>query len=114
MLAGFQALPRDTELLAFEAGCEEYCEREVDEVEWQGGRVYLHLGARRKAKRWVRWVRRAAAGALRRPRSGSGGRSAPARSRARPPARDSASGQFPGDERPCEAAAGQRGEGLGV
>jgi hypothetical protein len=27
--------------------CEEYCEREVDEVEWQGGRVYLHLGARR-------------------------------------------------------------------
>jgi hypothetical protein len=30
-----------------EAGCEEYCEREVDEVEWQGGRVYLHLGARR-------------------------------------------------------------------
>jgi hypothetical protein len=35
------------ELLAFEAGCEDYCEREVDEVEWQGGRVYLHLGARR-------------------------------------------------------------------
>jgi hypothetical protein len=27
--------------------CEDYCEREVDEVEWQGGRVYLHLGARR-------------------------------------------------------------------
>jgi hypothetical protein len=27
--------------------CEEYCEREVDEVEWQGGRVYLHLGVRR-------------------------------------------------------------------
>jgi hypothetical protein len=26
---------------------EDYCEREVDEVEWQGGRVYLHLGARR-------------------------------------------------------------------
>jgi hypothetical protein len=37
----------DVELLAFEAGCEDYCEREVDEVEWQGGRVYLHLGARR-------------------------------------------------------------------
>jgi hypothetical protein len=34
------------ELLAIEAGCEEYCEREVDEVAWQGGRVYLHLGAR--------------------------------------------------------------------
>jgi len=40
-----QRLPRDAELLAFEAGCEDYCEREVDEVEWQGGRVYLHLGA---------------------------------------------------------------------
>jgi hypothetical protein len=26
---------------------EEYCEREVDELELQGGRVYLHLGARR-------------------------------------------------------------------
>jgi hypothetical protein len=29
------------------AGCEEYCEREVDEADWQGGQVYLHLGARR-------------------------------------------------------------------
>jgi hypothetical protein len=47
MLAESQRLPRDAELLAFEAGCEDYCEREVDEVEWQGGRVYLHLGARR-------------------------------------------------------------------
>ena len=47
MLTTLQTLPRDAELLAFEAGCEEYCEREVDEVEWQGGRVYLHLGARR-------------------------------------------------------------------
>jgi hypothetical protein len=27
--------------------CENDCEREIDEVEWQGGRVYLHLGARR-------------------------------------------------------------------
>jgi hypothetical protein len=26
---------------------EDYCEREVDELELQGGRVYLHLGARR-------------------------------------------------------------------
>ena len=41
MLTAFQVLPRDAELLAFEAGCEDYCEREVDEVEWQGGRVYL-------------------------------------------------------------------------
>ena len=35
------------EVLAFEAGCEDYCEREVDELELQGGRVYLHLGPRR-------------------------------------------------------------------
>jgi hypothetical protein len=47
MLTTLQTLPRDAELLAFEAGCEDYCEREVDEVEWQGGRVYMHLGARR-------------------------------------------------------------------
>jgi hypothetical protein len=33
MLAALQALPRDAELLAFEAGCEDYGEREVDEVE---------------------------------------------------------------------------------
>ena len=44
MLTALQTLPRDAELLAFEAGCEDY---EVDEVEWQGGRVYLHLSARR-------------------------------------------------------------------
>jgi hypothetical protein len=37
MLAALQHLPRDAEVLAFEAGCEEYCEREVDEVERQGG-----------------------------------------------------------------------------
>jgi hypothetical protein len=42
-----QRFPRDAGLLAFEAGCEDYCEREVDEVEWQAGRVSLHLGARR-------------------------------------------------------------------
>ena len=47
LLARLQQLPKEAELLAFEPGCEEYCEREVDEVEWQGGRVYLHLGARR-------------------------------------------------------------------
>jgi hypothetical protein len=47
LLTALQTLPRDAELLAFEAGCDEYCEREVDEIEWQGGRVYLHLGARR-------------------------------------------------------------------
>jgi hypothetical protein len=47
LLAALQVLPQDAELLAFEAGCEDYCEREVDEVEWQGGRVFLRLGARR-------------------------------------------------------------------
>jgi hypothetical protein len=46
LLAGLQHLPRDLEVLAFEAGCEDYCEREVDELELQDGRVYLHLGAR--------------------------------------------------------------------
>jgi hypothetical protein len=45
VLTTLQQLPKDTEVLAFEAGCEEYWE--VDEVEWQAGRVYLHLGARR-------------------------------------------------------------------
>ena len=39
MLRRLKHLPQDTEVLAFEPGCEEYCEREVDEVEWQGGRV---------------------------------------------------------------------------
>jgi len=34
-LAELQRLPRDAEVLAFEAGCEEYCEGEVDEVEWR-------------------------------------------------------------------------------
>jgi hypothetical protein len=47
MLPVLQTLSRDAELLGFEAGCEDYGERDVDEVEWQGGRVYLHLGARR-------------------------------------------------------------------
>jgi hypothetical protein len=40
----FKATARDAEVLAFEAGFQEYCEREVDEV---SGRVYLHLGVRR-------------------------------------------------------------------
>jgi hypothetical protein len=47
LLTGLQHLPRDLEVLAFEAGCEQYCEREVDELELQGGRVDLHLGAHR-------------------------------------------------------------------
>jgi hypothetical protein len=51
LFAGLQRRPRDLEVLAFEAGCEDYCEREVVEVELQGGRVYLHLGARRDPPR---------------------------------------------------------------
>ena len=47
LLAELPHPPRDLEVLAFKAECEEYCEREIDEVEWQGGRAYLHLGARR-------------------------------------------------------------------
>jgi hypothetical protein len=50
-LQQLQHLPKDAEVLAFEAGCEEYCEREVDEVELQGGRIYLHLGVRRDDRR---------------------------------------------------------------
>jgi hypothetical protein len=46
-LQQLQHLPKDAEVLAFEAGCEEYSEREVDELQLQGGRVYLHLGAHR-------------------------------------------------------------------
>jgi hypothetical protein len=34
MLGTLQQLPRDAKVLAFEAGREDYCEREVDEVEW--------------------------------------------------------------------------------
>jgi hypothetical protein len=51
LLAELQQLPRDAELLAFEPGCQDYCEREVDELEFQGGTVYLHLGARRDQPR---------------------------------------------------------------
>jgi hypothetical protein len=31
LLGTLQRLPRDAELLAMEGGCEEYCEREVDD-----------------------------------------------------------------------------------
>ena len=48
LLTELQRLPRDLEVLAFEAGCEAFCEREVDELELQSGRVYLHLAARRE------------------------------------------------------------------
>jgi hypothetical protein len=37
-------LPPTAEVLAFEPGCEQYLEREIDQIEWLGHRVYLHLG----------------------------------------------------------------------
>jgi hypothetical protein len=37
-------LPPTAEVLAFEPGCEQYLEREIDQTEWLGHRVYLHLG----------------------------------------------------------------------
>jgi hypothetical protein len=39
--------PASTQAQAPQAASQFDCEREVDEVEWQGGRVYLHLGTRR-------------------------------------------------------------------
>jgi len=51
LLTALQVLPRDAELLALAAGCEDYCERDVDEVEWQGGRVELHLGSAETTRR---------------------------------------------------------------
>jgi hypothetical protein len=35
MLRLLQQVPRDAEVLAFEPGCEEYCEREADEVSFR-------------------------------------------------------------------------------
>jgi hypothetical protein len=46
VLTALQPLPRDAELLPLESGCEQYCGWVINEVEWQGRRVYLHLGAR--------------------------------------------------------------------
>jgi hypothetical protein len=45
LLTKLKRLPRDTELLALELGCEQYCERVVDEVQWQADRVYLRASA---------------------------------------------------------------------
>jgi hypothetical protein len=48
LLRQLLAPPPDANVLAFEPGCQEYGEREIDEVEGQDDRVYLHLGARRE------------------------------------------------------------------
>ena len=51
LIARQRLLPRGAELVALEPGCEEFCEREIEEAEWRGGRVYLHLGLRRDDRR---------------------------------------------------------------
>jgi hypothetical protein len=47
LIAKLRLMPRGAELLALEPGCEEYREREIDEVERASHRVYLHLGLHR-------------------------------------------------------------------
>jgi hypothetical protein len=44
-------LPRDADLVAFEAGLRGLCEREVGEVEWQISWVDLHPGAGETTRR---------------------------------------------------------------
>jgi hypothetical protein len=68
---------------------------------------------RSEARRYGRCPRPGRAGGPRRPRPGSVGRSAPARTRARRPAPGSGSARLRPDGRPAEAA-GQWGEGFGV
>lgn len=43
LAARLRRLPRAAEVLVFEPGCQEYLEREIDEIEWLDDRVYLHL-----------------------------------------------------------------------
>jgi hypothetical protein len=47
LLAELQHLPSDLEVLAFEAACEDSCEREIGEPQLPSARVDLHLGIRR-------------------------------------------------------------------
>jgi hypothetical protein len=47
LIAKLRRMPKQAEVLALEPGCEEYCEREIDEVEGTAHRVYLHLGLHR-------------------------------------------------------------------
>jgi hypothetical protein len=47
LLDRLHRFPPTAEVLAVEPGCEAYAERELDEVDYQDGRVYLHLGVRR-------------------------------------------------------------------
>jgi hypothetical protein len=34
-------------VLAFEASCQDYCKGEINEIEWQGGHIYLCRAPRR-------------------------------------------------------------------
>jgi hypothetical protein len=47
LIAKLRLMPWGAELVALELGCEEYCEREIDEVERTSQHVYLHLGVHR-------------------------------------------------------------------
>jgi hypothetical protein len=51
LITKLRLMPKRAELLALEPGCEEYCEREIDEVEGSAHRVYLHLGVYRDERR---------------------------------------------------------------
>jgi hypothetical protein len=44
LLDELRRFSRTAEVRAWEPGCEDTCERELDDVELQGGRVYLNLG----------------------------------------------------------------------
>jgi hypothetical protein len=113
MLTALQVLPRDAELLVFEAGCEDYCEREVDEVEWQGGActcIWAPAGTtHREARRRSRCPRPVPADGPRKPRCGSGGRSAPARD----PRQVTGSGQWVGPASPGWATMRKQRPGSG-
>jgi hypothetical protein len=51
LIAKLRLMPRGAELFALEPGCEEYCEREIDDVERTSHRVCLHLGLHRDDRR---------------------------------------------------------------
>jgi hypothetical protein len=87
-------------------------------VEWQGGRVYLQLGARRDdaLRAWAAGPppSSAAAGGLRRPRSDSGGRSAPRHEPRQATGSGNEVARLAGDGRPGGSIGLARREGFGV
>jgi hypothetical protein len=53
LLTALQTLPRDAELLAFEAGCEDYCEREVGHLSRPAAQAFAPVGQRLAEQRQV-------------------------------------------------------------